>query len=67
MTPLALLDGAGRPARRLGEVLRLFLRWCHERPLVARLLRRARRVQGPREALHLVQLLHVVLDLAHRP
>ena len=68
MRPLALLDGAGRPARRLGEVLRLFrCRGRDEGSLVSRLLRRPRRVQGPREALHFVQLLHVVLDLAHRP
>ncbi len=67
MRPLALLDGAGRPARRLGEVLRLLLRWCDEGPLVAGLLRRFWRVQGARQALHLVQLLRVVLDLAHRP
>ena len=67
MRPLALLDGAGRPPFRIGEVLRLLLRWCDEGSLVSRLLRRARRVQGPREALHLVQLLRVVLGLAQRP
>ena len=67
MRPLALLDGAGRPPFRIGEVLRLLLRWCDEGPLVAGLLRRFWRVQGPRQALHLVQLLRVVLDLAQRP
>ena len=68
MTPLALLDGAGRPARRLGEVLRLLrVRGRDEGSLVSRLLRRPRRVQGARQALHFVQLYSVAADLAHRP
>ena len=68
MTPLALLDGAGRPARRLRQFLGfLQIRGRHERPLVARLLRRARRVQGARQALHFVQLYRVVDLFTHRP
>ena len=60
MTPLPLLDGAGRPARRLGQFLRfLQIRGRDERPLVARLFWGPRRVQGAREALHFVQLYSV--------
>ena len=59
MRPLPLLDGARRPARRLGEVLRLFRVRRDEGPLVSWLFWGPRRVQGAREALHFVQLYSV--------
>ena len=67
MTPLPLLDGAGRPARRLRQFFGFFRVRRDEGPLVARLLRRPRRVQGSRQALHFVQLYSIVDLFTHRP